>query len=77
MKLAQAQVIKDQTGDAPVMLLDDVLSELDDVRKSFILGNIGGIQVIITCCDEEFISGRCTCGKIFHVEGGRITEEKN
>lgn len=73
MKIAQAQVLRDQTGDAPVMLLDDVLSELDDSRKSFILGNIKDIQVFITCCDESFIEKNCSNGKIFRVSKGKIT----
>ena len=74
MKLAQAEIIGRETGETPVMLLDDVLSELDDTRKDFILKSIGNIQVFITCCDEEFISERMSDGKIFHVEGGKVSQ---
>lgn len=72
MKLAQAKIIKDQTGEAPIMLLDDVLSELDTKRQSFVLENIEGIQVMITCCDSRVLGN--AKGKIFSVKNGRITE---
>ncbi len=75
MKLAHAQILSAEKGDAPVMLLDDVLSELDINRQRFILNNINDMQVLITCCDEKFIS-EMTGGKVFHVEDGKITEEK-
>lgn len=76
MKLAQSCIIGRETGETPVILLDDVLSELDDARKTFILKSIGDVQVFITCCDEEFISDKMSCGKIFHVEGGKVNERK-
>ncbi|MGN0643204.1 MAG: DNA replication/repair protein RecF [Huintestinicola sp.] len=78
MKIAQAKIIRDQTGEAPVMLLDDVLSELDASRQGFILENIDDMQVLITCCDERMISGRSkgmvNTGKIFSVSKGHITK---
>lgn len=73
MKLAQAQILTDETGEAPVMLLDDVLSELDVKRQKFILQSIEGMQVFITCCDDKFLQ-RMTKGKIFHLKNGKITE---
>lgn len=72
MKLAQAKIIGDQTGEAPVMLLDDVLSELDTARQHFILENIDGMQVFITCCDSRILDG--AKGKVFSVRGGEIKE---
>ncbi|MBQ7783483.1 MAG: DNA replication/repair protein RecF [Oscillospiraceae bacterium] len=72
MKLAQAKIIRDQTGDAPVMLLDDVLSELDTARQRFILENIDDMQVFITCCDSRVLGD--VKGKIFRVCGGKILE---
>lgn len=72
MKLAQARIISDQTGEAPVMLLDDVLSELDAARQRFILENIDGMQVFITCCDSRISGG----GKTFTVDGGKISERQ-
>lgn len=72
MKLAQAKIVKDQTGDAPVMLLDDVLSELDRDRQRFVLDSIEDMQVFITCCDSRVLER--TIGKIFSVKGGNVTE---
>lgn len=74
MKIAQAKIIKDQTGEAPVMLLDDVLSELDTGRQRFIMENIEGMQVFITCCDRRVIGN--SEGKIFSVKNGTVTELK-
>ncbi|MBQ5333870.1 MAG: DNA replication/repair protein RecF [Oscillospiraceae bacterium] len=74
MKIAQAKIIRDQTGEAPVMLLDDVLSELDMGRQRFILENIDGMQVFITCCDTRVIGE--PEGRIFSVKGGNITKIK-
>lgn len=75
MKLGQARIVRDQTGDAPVMLLDDVLSELDTERQRFILENIDGMQVFITCCDSRVLSG--SKGRIFSVSGGSIAPAGN
>ncbi len=70
MKLAQARIIGDETGETPVVLLDDVLSELDDGRKKFVLNSVKDIQSIITCCDEDMIRSSGFDGKVFHVEKG-------
>ena len=74
MKLGQARIVRDQTGEAPVMLLDDVLSELDADRQRFVLENIDGMQVFITCCDSRALNG--SKGRIFSVAGGCISPEK-
>ena len=50
LKLAQRELIQEDTGQWPVLLLDDVLSELDGKRQSFVLNRIRGGQVFITCC---------------------------
>ena len=71
MKIAQAKIVKDQTGEAPIMLLDDVLSELDTERQGFVLENTDGMQVFITCCDKRVLGG--TKGRIFSVKDGRIS----
>ncbi|MCM1523356.1 MAG: DNA replication/repair protein RecF [Ruminococcus sp.] len=74
MKMAQARIIKEQTGEAPVMLLDDVLSELDAARQGFVLSNTDGMQVFITCCDRRVLNK--FHGKIFSVRNGRISGVK-
>lgn len=71
-KLAQAEILKQEKGEYPVMLLDDVMSELDSSRQSFILNSIENMQVLITCCDERFLSDM-TGGKVFRVNKGKIT----
>lgn len=70
MKLAHAEILKAEQGEYPVMLLDDVLSELDEKRRRFILNNIEDMQVIITCCDEKSVTDMAS-GKIFRMEKGR------
>ena len=71
MKLAHAEIIKKELGETPVILLDDVLSELDSKRKRFILNNIEDMQVIITCCDSRSVTDMAN-GKVFEMKNGRI-----
>lgn len=71
VKLAEREIFLDETGEYPVLLLDDVLSELDEGRQAFVLNRIGGGQTLITCCEDEGISKR-TGGKVLLVEDGRI-----
>lgn len=71
MKLAEREIFKAETGEYPVLLLDDVLSELDGERQEFVLNRIGGGQTLITCCEDENISRR-TGGRVFTVRDGRI-----
>ena len=74
IKLAEREIFKSETGEYPVLLLDDVLSELDAGRQEFVLNRIGGGQTLITCCEDGDISRR-TGGRVFTVSGGRIREE--
>ncbi len=71
MKLGEAHLYRRITGDAPVVLLDDVMSELDQSRQDYILNQIRGFQVLITCCDVSNTL-RMESGKIFRVQGGRF-----
>ena len=71
LKLAAREIFQQDTGEYPVLLLDDVLSELDEKRQKFVLNRIGGGQTLITCCEDEEISSR-TGGKVLFVENGRI-----
>ena len=71
MKLAHSGIIKKECGEAPVMLLDDVLSELDPKRKKFILNNINDMQVIITCCDSRTVTDMRE-GRVFTLKGGKV-----
>jgi DNA replication and repair protein RecF len=75
LKLAQAYILKGETGDPPCILLDDVLSELDSARQGFVMNKIKDMQVIITCCDEDLIrTGIDGSGKLFRIASGRVKE---
>lgn len=71
LKLAQREIFQEETGEWPVLLLDDVLSELDGRRQSFVLNRIQGGQVFITCCEEEKLEG-LEGGKAFHIQNGTL-----
>ncbi len=71
MKLAEREIHRNVTGEYPVLLLDDVLSELDPKRQEYVLNRIAGGQVFITCCEDDRLSSLLD-GKVFHVREGRI-----
>lgn len=73
LKLACRELFREDTGEWPVLLLDDVLSELDARRQSFVLERINGGQVLITCCEET--DTLSPGGKRFQVREGAVTEE--
>ena len=74
IKLAERDIHFEDRGEYPILLLDDVLSELDSKRQSFILGRITNGQVLITSCDEGAVSASHT-GAVLKVENGRIRNE--
>ncbi|MBR4081173.1 MAG: DNA replication/repair protein RecF [Clostridia bacterium] len=57
MKLAQLEVFRRETGETPVLLLDDVMSELDMTRRTRLLEEISGVQTFVTCTDESDLEG--------------------
>ena len=68
--------MKKITKDTPVLLLDDVLSELDNNRQNYLLNSIGDIQTIITCTGlEEFVNNRFEIDKVFEIQNGKIINE--
>lgn len=73
LKMSESEVFFDITGKKPVLLLDDVLSELDEHRQNYILNHIGNRQVFITCCDNGF-TDMLKIGKILNLSGGKISE---
>ena len=73
IKLAEREIFLRETGEYPVLLLDDVLSELDARRQEFVLNRIGGGQTLITCCEDEQIVKK-TGGRVIFVRGGQIRE---
>ncbi len=72
LKLAERDMFFDDSGEYPILLLDDVLSELDARRQDFVLNRIGGGQVIITCCEPEKIR-EIGAGAAYAVENGVVT----
>ena len=70
LKLAEREILLRETDEYPILLLDDVLSELDSGRQEFVLNRLNGGQTLITCCEDENISER-TGGKVIHIREGR------
>lgn len=76
LKLSEIELVKRIIHESPVLLLDDVLSELDSNRQNQLLNSLTDIQTIITCTGlDEFIKNRFKIDKIFHVSQGAIVKE--
>ena len=76
LKLSEIELVKKMTKDNPVLLLDDVLSELDSNRQTYLLNSIGGIQTIITCTGlDDFVNNRFEYDKVFRVNNGIVINE--
>ena len=76
LKLAEIELVKQLIHDTPVLLLDDVLSELDSNRQNYLLNSIHDIQTIITCTGlDEFVKNRFHINKVFFVREGTIAEQ--
>ncbi len=71
LKLAQAQMLFIKNGEKPVILLDDVLSELDRKRQDFLLNKVEDYQVFVTCC-EESNKEQLKSGKVFYINHGEV-----
>ena len=76
LKLAEIELVKKLVRDYPILLLDDVLSELDGERQNHLLSAIDHIQTMITCTGlEDFVNNRFQMDKLFHVVNGTVTGE--
>lgn len=71
LKLAARDIFFQDTGEWPVLLLDDVLSELDSRRQEFVMNRITSGQVFITCCEEEKLA-QLREGSVFHIKNGGL-----
>lgn len=71
VKLAEREIFLEETGETPVLLLDDVLSELDTPRQEFVLNRVTLGQTLITCCQAESVE-RMEAGRVLTVEKGRV-----
>lgn len=76
LKLSEIEIVKARIGDCPVLLLDDVLSELDAGRQEKLLDSIQNVQTLLTCTGvDEFVKNRFPVNKIFKVIQGNIVNE--
>lgn len=71
LKLSEASILKEITGEEPIILLDDVMSELDSGRQDFLINKIKDKQVFITCCSEDAVL-KLQNGRSFHIQDGGI-----
>ena len=77
-RLAEIDLIREETGEEPVLLLDDVFSELDENRQKFLLQSIEGLQAFVTCTGiEDSVRKYISKDNLFYVENGVITPQKN
>ena len=75
LKLSEIDLVKRIIGHRPVLMMDDVLSELDSGRQNYLLGTIGGIQTFITCTGlDEFVNNRFQIDRVFRIENGACVE---
>jgi DNA replication and repair protein RecF len=71
MRLAELNVMKDELGEWPVLMLDDVMSELDPGRRRRLLEHLKGIQTLVTCTDPDDLAG-AEASAIYRVDGATI-----
>ena len=73
LKLSEIELVKRKINDNPILLLDDVLSELDRNRQAHLLEHISGIQTFVTCTGlEEFVKQRMSADHVYHVVDGTV-----
>ena len=75
--MSEIELVKSIIKDTPVLLLDDVLSELDSKRQEHLLSEINHIQTLITCTGlDEFVSSKFQMDKIFKIVEGTVESEE-
>ncbi|MDL2232552.1 DNA replication/repair protein RecF [Ruminococcaceae bacterium OttesenSCG-928-L11] len=74
LKLAECALLEQRNGEPPVVLLDDVMSELDESRRGYLLNRLEGKQILITCCDVGLFRGLRE-GAVYHISNGALLEE--
>lgn len=78
LKLSEIELVKKSIRETPVLILDDVLSELDSNRQNFLLNSIHDIQTVITCTGlDEFVRNRFEINKIFKVVNGTVEAQNS
>lgn len=77
IKMSEIEILKKNTKDTPILLLDDVLSELDSNRQNYLLKSISHIQTLITCTGlDDFIENRFPINQVYEVVSGHVKERK-
>lgn len=75
LKLSELELVKRMIGEEPVLMLDDVLSELDTNRQNYLLNSLGGIQTFITCTGlDEFVNNRFAIDRLYRIQNGQVIE---
>ncbi len=78
LKLSEIDLVKKVTGTTPILLLDDVLSELDSNRQNYLLNSITDTQTIITCTGlEEFVRNRIELNQVYEVVNGHVYDKQH
>ena len=73
LKLSEIELVKEIIKDTPILLLDDVLSELDKHRQNYLLDSIRDVQTLITCTGlDDFVNHRFSINKILYVKQGEV-----
>ncbi len=73
LKMAEIEIVRRKTSDTPILLLDDVLSELDGQRQTYLLDSLEDVQTFITCTGlDDFIRNSFNCGTVYRVSNGEI-----
>ncbi len=73
LKMAEASLLREKVREEPVILLDDVMSELDAMRQDYVANHLTGWQVFITCCDRDAV-GRLLKGRVFEMVNGKLSK---
>ncbi|MBE7062621.1 MAG: DNA replication/repair protein RecF [Ruminococcaceae bacterium] len=71
LKIAQGMLLEEETGEPPAVFLDDILGELDEERRNFLLSNMHGRQIILTCTERDAVKVEGET-RYFHVEDGTV-----
>ncbi len=73
LKLSELEIMSSESGEPPVLMLDDVMSELDPSRRRLLIEMLDGVQTLVTCTDIEDLAG-ANYARVFSVSGARLTE---
>lgn len=75
LKLSELEIMRRESGESPVLMLDDVMSELDPGRRRLLIGMLEDVQTFVTCTDPTDLAGARHPGRVFRVKNATLTEE--